>query len=73
VSGRPIGHEEPLLPSSARVRYLYQPGELEGGRRRATDPNWSLTTYTVSNVAQQSGQPALYYLNGGPSRGLVRD
>jgi len=32
VVGRPIGLEEPLLPSSARIRYLYQPGELEGGR-----------------------------------------
>ena len=60
VSGRPNGHEEPLLLSSAPVRYLYQLGELEGGRQRATDPNWSLTTHTVSNVTQQSGQPALY-------------
>jgi len=38
VSGRPFGLDEPLLPSSALVCYLYQAGELEGGRRRATDP-----------------------------------
>ena len=38
VPGRPVGLNEHLLPSSALVRYLYQPGELEGGCRRATDP-----------------------------------
>ena len=46
VSGRSIGLEEPLIPFSALVRYLHHPGELEGGRRRATDPVWSLTTHT---------------------------
>jgi len=65
VPGRPIGLEVPLLPSSVRVRYLYQPGELEGGRRRATDPVWSLTTHTVRNVVRRAGQPALYYLTEG--------
>ena len=30
------------LPSDTAVRYLYQPGELEGGGKRATDPIWSL-------------------------------
>jgi len=64
VPGRPIGLDEPLIPSSALVRYLYQPGELEGGRRTATDPVWSLTTHTVRNVVR---------LNGGPSRGFVRE
>ena len=29
-------------PSDTAVRYLYQPGELEGGGKRATDPIWSL-------------------------------
>jgi len=31
-AGRSIGLQEPLLSSSALVRYLYQPGELEGVR-----------------------------------------
>ena len=70
---RVVGLEEPLLSSSTQVRYLYQPGELEGGRRRATDPVWSLTIHTVRNVVRQSGLPALYYLNDGPSRGFVRE
>ena len=38
---RPVGVNEKKLPSSSSVRYLYQPGELVGGRRRATDPFWS--------------------------------
>jgi len=55
------------------VRYLYAPGELEGGRRQATDSVWSLTTHTVRNVVQRGGQPALYYLNSAPARGFVHE
>ena len=33
---RPVGKNEKILPSVVRVRYLYQPGELEGGGKRAT-------------------------------------
>ena len=73
VAGRHVGLQEPILSSSARVRYLYQPGELEGGRRRATDPVWSLPVHSVRNVVRQSGQPALYYFNEGPARGFVRE
>jgi hypothetical protein len=76
-AGRTIGLEEPILSSSAMVRYLYQPGDLEGGRRRATDPVWSLTIHTVRTVVRQPGQPALYYLNRdgapAPTRGFVRE
>ena len=35
---RPVGEREKKLPSLVNVRYLYQPGELEGGIKRATDP-----------------------------------
>ena len=38
VPGRPVGLREQKLPSGVGVRFLYQPGELESGRRRATDP-----------------------------------
>ena len=42
---RPVGLNEKKLekklPPQVRVRYLYQPGELEGGGRRATYPIWS--------------------------------
>ena len=73
VPGQTIGLDEPFLPSDALVRDLYAPGELKGGRRRATDPMWSLTTHTVQNVVQRGGQPALYYLSSAPARGFVRE
>ena len=34
---RPVGEREKKLPSLVNVRYLYQPGELEGGVQKATD------------------------------------
>ena len=37
---RPVGKNENMLPSGVSVRYLYKPGELEGGGKRATDPIW---------------------------------
>lgn len=71
---RTVGLQEPIVPSDAQVRYLYQPGELEGGRPRATDPVWSVTTHSVRNVVRQNDQPAVYYLDPpGPERGFVRE
>ena len=65
---------EVQLPSDVKVRYLYQPGELEGGeRKRATDPYWSLETYTINEVVKTPGDPVLYYLSeGAPKRSFVR-
>ena len=47
---RPVGVNEKKLPSGLRVRYLYQPGELEGGQRRPTDPIWSLKVYEIEKI-----------------------
>ena len=47
VPDRPVGLKEQRLPSGVGVRYLYQPGELEGSLRRATDPVWSLGVYRL--------------------------
>ena len=71
--GRKVGLEEPRLPPGAGVRYLYQPGELEGGRRRATDPVWSLKVYRLGRSVAKTGSPVVYYLDGGPQRGFVRE
>ena len=62
------------IPGNVKLRYLYAPGELEGGeRRRATDPNWSLETYTIDSVVKTPGDPILYYLSeGAPKRGFVK-
>ena len=68
---------ESLLPPSIKVRYLYQPGELEGGeRRRTTDPIWSLDTYEISQAFNNS--PIVYYLHDAtnsraPKRGFDRE
>ena len=69
---RPIGFKEQKLPPGFGVRYLYQSGELEGGRRRATDPTWSLTVHRVERTVTKTGVPVVYYLDG-PSRGFVRE
>ena len=42
VPGRPLGLKEQRVLSEIGFRYLYQPGEHEGGRRPATDPVRSL-------------------------------
>ena len=74
---RPKTKVESLLPRGVKVRYLYQPGELEGGeRRRATDPIWSLDFYETSHVIGKD--PIVYYLHDAtnsraPKRGFVRE
>lgn len=73
VAGRPVGMQEKKLPSAVGVRYLYQPGELEGGRRRATDPVWSLGVYRLGRSVTKPDEPVLYYLLDGPQRGFVRE
>ena len=55
------------------MRYLYQPGELEGGGRRATDPIWSLKVYNIEKVVTKPKEPVMYYLFDGPKRGFVRE
>ena len=47
VPERPLSLKEQKVPSGVGLRYLYQPGALEGGRRRATDPVWSLEVYRL--------------------------
>ena len=70
---RPVGLNEKKLPSLVNVRYLYQPGELEGGFKRATDPIWSLDVYNIERSFTKPDQPVLYYLADGPKRGFVRE
>ena len=70
---RPIGVKEKKLPPLINVRYLYQPGELEGGTKRATDPIWSLKVYQVVENKTKPNEPVVYYLSDGPKRGFVRE
>ena len=65
-------YEEKLLDVGTKVRYLYEPGELEGQkyggerRKRSTDPIWSVDVYKIKDRYVQKHQPSLYYLVGGP-------
>ena len=70
---RPVGKNEKRLDSSVNVRYLFAPGELEGGGKRATDPNWSLKVFNISSSVVNENEPVLYYLKDGPKRGFVRE
>ena len=71
---RPVGKKEKLLPPLVQVRYLYQPGELEGGtQKRATDPIWSLKVFSIERSFTKPEQPVLYYLRDGPKRGFVHE
>ena len=46
-------YEEKLLDVGTKMRYLYEPGELEGyqykgeRRKRSTDPIWSVDVYKI--------------------------
>ena len=70
-------YEEKLLDVGRKVRYLYQPGELEGQqfvgerRKRSTDPIWSVDVYQIKNRYIQKYQQALYYPDDGPKRSFV--
>ena len=70
---RPVGLNEKKLPSTVMLRYLYEPGELEGGTKRATDPIWSLKAFNLKRSFTKPNQPVLYYLRDGPKRGFVRE
>jgi hypothetical protein len=71
---RPIGLKEERLPGGVKVRYLYAPGEEEGGeKRRATDPIWSLDIYDISRSIVSANQPVLYFLTNGSKRSFVRE
>ena len=60
-----------------KVRYLYEPGELEGQiykgkrRKRSTDPIWSVDVYKIKDRYVQKNQPTLYYLDGDPKRSFI--
>ena len=70
---RPVGVHKKKLSPQAHVRYLYYPGESEGGGRRATDPIWSLKVYNIQKVVTKPEAPVVYYLYDGPKRGFVRE
>ena len=65
-------YEEKLLGVGTKVRYLYEPGELEGQqyggqrRKRSTDHIWLVDVYKIKDRYIKKYQPTLHYLDGGP-------
>ena len=59
------------------MRYLYEPGELEGQqyrgerRKRSTDPVWSVDVYKIKDRYIKKYQPTFYYLDGGPKQSFI--
>ena len=70
---RPVGMKEKKKAPLVNVRYLYQPSELEGGTKRATDPIWSLKVHQIERNVTKPNEPIVYYLSDGPKRGFVRE
>ena len=68
---------KPIDAIKETLVYLYEPGELEGqqyggeGRRRSTDPIWSVDVYKVKDRYIKEYQPTLYCLDGGSKRSFV--
>jgi hypothetical protein len=73
----PLGFDEEILSSNIVVRYLLDLSELEGGKRRAGDMNWSPQVYHIRESLVQKNQPVLYWLenvdSNGPERSFVRE
>ena len=64
--------EETALREDGLYRYLYQPGEQHGDKkRRATDLNWSKNTYRLDRIVQEPDNRVLYYLQDEPNRAFV--
>src|SRR5215469_4154014 len=70
---RHVGFMEPHLSHMTPVRYLLDVSEFEGGRRRATDPNWSPDICYVKYSQVSKDQPVLYRLKKIPYRFFVRE
>ena len=70
---RPVGMKEKKIPPVVNVRYLYQPGKLEGGTKRATDPIWSLKVHQIERSVTKPNELVVYYLSDRPKRGFVRE
>ena len=67
--------KEQPLETDGLYRYLYEPGELEGGRdRRATGMIWSWNTYRLDHIVEDEGHRTLYYLaEPAPTRAFVSE
>ena len=64
--------DAPICPY-ANVRYLYQTGELEGGKRRAIDPIWSVDIHKIDYHIITQGIRVYYLKAPTPKIGFVKE
>ena len=57
----------------ANIWYLYHPGELEGGKRLATDPLWSVDIHKIDYHFITQGIRVYYLKAPAPKRGFVKE
>ena len=60
---KPVGMDEICLPAGSLVRYLLDNSDYKGGKKRATDPNWSTKIFTIESSTIINGQPIMYRLS----------
>ena len=66
--------EKTVLPEDGLYRYLYQPGEQHGDKKKwATDFTWSENMYLLDRNVQEPGNRVLYYLQDVPDRAFVSE
>ena len=63
---------DPICPT-ANVRYLYQPGELECGKKRPTDPVWSVDIHKINYHIVTQGIRVYHLKAPAPNRGFVKE
>ena len=59
---------EKRLPSNVNVRDLHQPGELEGGTKRATDLIWSDESLYAWKSCDQTSHQVVKIRHGGGNK-----
>ena len=65
---------EDTLPEDGLYRYPLQPGEEHDDQRcRATYRIWSKGTYRLREIAENPGNPVMYYLLDGPEKAFVSE
>ena len=65
---------EDKLPEDGLYCYLLQPGNKHKHQcKRATDRTWSMVTYRLRDVVEDSGNRVMCYLSDGPERAFVSE
>ena len=60
--------DEICLLAGSLVRYLLDNSDYKGGKKRATDPNWSTKIFTIESSTIINGQPIMYRLSDIPNK-----